>query len=209
MQISEIFHSIQGEGRKIGLPTVFVRTTGCNLRCTYCDTQYAYSDGKEMTLDSILSKITNYHCQQICITGGEPLLQQETIQLIESLQKQDYEICLETNGTQPIKNLRDRNHLQISMDLKTPSSTMHKHNLFENMKYLTKNDQLKCIIGTKEDYQYAKDILKKYQIRCPVILQPVWGFNPQVLADWILSDQLSVRLGLQIHKIIWGGKTHK
>lgn len=209
MQISEIFYSIQGEGRRAGLPTIFIRTTGCNLRCAYCDTPYAYEGGKEMTIESILSKITNYHCQQICITGGEPLIQQETIQLIKSLQKHNYEICLETNGSQPIKIIRDRNHLQISMDLKTPSSTMEKHNLFENMQYLTKDDQLKCIIGTKEDYQYAKNNLKKYQPSCPVIFQPVWDFPPQILAEWILSDHLPVRLGLQLHKIIWGNKTHK
>jgi len=209
MQISEIFYSIQGEGRRAGLPTVFIRTTGCNLRCAYCDTQYAYEDGKEMTIESILSEITRYHCQQICITGGEPLIQQETIQLIKSLQKQDYELCLETNGSQPIKIIRDRNHLQISMDLKTPSSAMEKHNIFENIQYLTKDDQLKCIIGTKEDYQYAKNNLKKYQPSCPVIFQPVWRFSPQILAEWILSDHLPVRLGLQLHKIIWGNKTHK
>ncbi len=209
MQISEIFYSIQGEGRRAGLPTLFIRTTGCNLRCAYCDTQYAYEGGKEMTIESILSKITNYHCQQICITGGEPLIQQETIQLIKSLQKHNYEICLETNGSQPIKIIRDRNHLQISMDLKTPSSTMEKHNLFENIQYLSKDDQLKCIIGKKEDYQYAKNNLKKYQPSCPVIFQPVWDFPPQILAEWILSDHFPVRLGLQLHKIIWGNKTHK
>ncbi len=209
MQISEIFYSIQGEGKRAGLPTVFIRTTGCNLRCSYCDSRYAYEGGEEMTIESIISKINNYHCPQICITGGEPLLQKETLQLITRLQQQKFEISLETNGSQPLQNLTNKEHLLISMDLKTPSSTMQKHNLFENIKDLTTTDQLKCIIGSKEDYQYAKKILKQYQPSCTVIFQPVWGFHSATLAKWILSDRLPVRLGLQIHKIIWGSKTHK
>jgi len=209
MQISEIFYSIQGEGQQTGLPTVFIRTTGCNLRCAYCDTDYAYEGGEQMTIELILSKISKFDCKQICITGGEPLLQSETIQLITALQQKKYEICLETNGSQALQNLTNRNYLSISMDIKTPSSKMQKHNLFENIKHLTTNDQIKCIIGSKEDYQYAKKMLKRYQPSCSIIFQPVWGFNPEILTEWILSDHLSVRLGLQMHKIIWGNKTHK
>jgi len=209
MQITEIFYSIQGEGMLAGLPTVFIRSTGCNLRCRYCDTTYAYEGGTTMSIQHILDEIKQYHCSQICVTGGEPLIQKETLELLTRLQKQNYQICLETNGSQPLQPISNRDNLMISMDVKTPSSNMQNHNLLENLKELKPQDQLKFIIGTKEDYHYAKKIMSKHQLSCPVLFQPIWKTDPKDLASWILKDELPVRLGLQLHKIIWGDIPHK
>lgn len=209
MQITEIFHSIQGEGLLIGLPTIFIRTTGCNLRCIYCDTTYAYEGGKTMSITQIISAIASYNCQNICITGGEPLLQKDTNHLITELLEKKFSVCLETNGSQSIDKIETRNSLMISMDIKTPSSNMHNHNRFENIQFLSEKDQLKCIIQNKNDYNYAKKIIKEYNPNCPIIFQPVWGFNSKKLASWILKDNIPVRLGIQLHKLIWGEETHK
>ncbi len=209
MQITEIFFSIQGEGIHAGLPTVFIRATGCNLRCTYCDTTYAYENGKEMSIDQIISKIEKYQCINICITGGEPLLQNDTLRLIRKLQEKKYQISLETNGSIPLPLDLNKNNLMISMDLKMPSSKMHENMRFENLKKLTENDQLKCIIQHKEDYQYAKKMVKDFQPICHIIFQPVWGSNMEKLAEWILNDKLSVRMGVQLHKLVWGEKTQR
>jgi 7-carboxy-7-deazaguanine synthase len=209
MQITEIFHSIQGEGVLSGLPSIFIRTTGCNLRCNYCDTTFAYEGGKKMSIHQILSAITTYPCQNICITGGEPLIQKDTNRLITELLQKKYFVCLETNGSQPIDKIETKPSLMISMDVKTPSSNMHTHNRFENIQFLSEKDQLKCIIQNKKDYDYAKQIIKEYNPTCPIIFQPVWGFDPRKIASWILNDNIPVRLGLQLHKIIWGEKTQK
>lgn len=209
MQITEIFHSIQGEGLLVGLPTIFIRTTGCNLRCNYCDTNYAYEGGKTRGITQILSKITSYNCQNICITGGEPLIQKDINHLITALLEKNYFVCLETNGSQPIDKIKTKKSLMISMDIKTPSSNMHHHTRFENIQLLSEKDQVKCIIQNKKDYNYAKQIIKELNPICPIIFQPVWGFNPKTLASWILKDKIPVRLGIQLHKIIWGEKTHK
>jgi 7-carboxy-7-deazaguanine synthase len=209
MQISEIFYSIQGEGILTGLPTVFIRTTGCNLRCTYCDTTYAYQDGAEMSVNQIVSEIEKYHCENICITGGEPLLQDETIQLIHALQEKKLKISLETNGSKPIPHEINRRNLMISMDLKLPSSQMNEQMIIKNIEQLTKNDQLKCVIQNKNDYNYAKKVIIKYLPNCHIIFQPVWGNEMEKLAEWILTDQLSVRMGVQLHKILWGEKTQR
>ena len=209
MQITEIFFSIQGEGIHTGLPTVFIRATGCNLRCTYCDTTYVYENGKEMSIDQIISKIEKYQCINICITGGEPLLQNDTLRLIRKLQEKKYQISLETNGSIPIPLDINRNNLTISMDLKMPSSKMHEQMRFENLKKLNENDQLKCIIQHNEDYQYAKKMIHDFQPKCHIIFQPVWGSNMQKLAEGILNDKLSVRIGVQLHKVIWGEKTQR
>lgn len=209
MQITEIFFSIQGEGIHTGLPSIFIRTTGCNLRCTYCDTTYAYQNGKEMSINQIVSEIEKYHCNYICITGGEPLLQHETFQLINILQKKDYQISLETNGSKPIPLHLNRKNLMISMDLKLPSSQMHEHMIFENIEKLSENDQLKCVIQNNEDYLYAKKMVKNFLPKCHIIFQPVWGSDMEKLAEWILNDQLSVRVGVQLHKLLWGDKTQR
>ena len=205
MRINEIFYSLQGEGKWTGLPNIFIRTTGCNLRCSFCDTKYAYDDGKEMSLEQILKQIHKYPCRYVCLTGGEPLLQDEILKLIELLLKRDYKICLETNGSINIKHISEKSVL-ISLDIKCPSSHMHENNNFLNIPLLRKDDQLKFIIKDKKDYNYAKEIIKKYKPRCIIFFQPVWGTNPNKIANWIISDGLDVKLGLQIHKILWGDK---
>jgi len=207
MKINEIFYSIQGEGNWTGFPNIFIRTTGCNLRCSFCDTKYAYNKGKEMTLEKIIEKISIYPCKYICITGGEPLLQKDIVDLIDKLLKKGYKTSIETNGSLSIKKISNKKSLMISLDIKCPSSKMHKKNFLKNVNFLKKKDQLKFIIKNKTDYEYAKKFLKDYKPVCTVFFQPVWGKNPKNLAKWIINDGLSVKIGLQIHKIIWGGKT--
>ncbi len=206
MKINEIFYSIQGEGNWTGLPNIFIRTTGCNLRCSFCDTKYAYFNGKEMTVKEIIEKICKYPCKYVCITGGEPLLQKDIVDLIDKLLKIGYKISIETNGSIIIKKISNIKSLMISLDIKCPSSAMHENNYLENINLLKKDDQLKFIIKNKNDYVYAKKILEKYKPVCTVFLQLVWGKKPRNLAKWIIKDGLNVKLGLQIHKIIWGEK---
>ena len=204
MKVKEIFYSIQGEGKWSGRPNIFIRTTGCNLRCAFCDTKYAYYDGEEMSVNKILSKIRKYHCKYVCITGGEPLIQNETEKLIDSLLKRNYMICLETNGSIYIKKLSKIKSLLISLDIKCPSSNMSEKTCFDNISLLDKNNQLKFVIKDKDDYNYAKKIVQRYKPICPVFFQPVWGTNPKNLAERIIKNDLNVILGLQLHKIIWG-----
>jgi len=206
MKINEIFYSLQGEGKWTGRPNIFIRTSGCNLRCSFCDTTYAYYDGKEMSINEILSQISKYPCKYICLTGGEPLLQNEILDLIDALLKKDYKIYLETNGSINIKKLSNKKSLIISLDIKCPSSKMHEKNNFKNISLLKKDDQLKFVIDDKNDYNYAKKIIDKYKPICTVFFQPVWGTNPSNLAEWIIHDGLNVKLGLQLHKIMWGEK---
>ncbi|KYK28707.1 hypothetical protein AYK20_06745 [Thermoplasmatales archaeon SG8-52-1] len=205
MKINEIFYSLQGEGKWTGLPNIFIRTTGCNLRCAFCDTKYAYDTGKEMTLDIILEQIRKYPCKYVCLTGGEPLLQNEILKLIELLLERKYKLCIETNGSINIKDISNKS-IMISLDIKCPSSNMHERNDFLNINLLRNDDQIKFIIKDKKDYNYAKEIVKKYKPRCMVFFQPVWGINPNKIANWIISDGLDIKLGLQIHKILWGDK---
>ena len=206
MKINEIFYSIQGEGKWTGLPNIFIRTTGCNLRCSFCDTEYAYKDGKEFSPGEIIESINKYPCKYVCLTGGEPLIQEETNDLIDALLKEDYKICLETNGSINIKKISNKKNLMISLDIKCPSSNMHEKNYLENINLLKKKDQLKFVIRNKKDYNYAKKIISKYKPLCTVFFQPVWGSNPKQLTEWIKNDNLNVRLSLQLHKIIWGEK---
>ena len=204
MKINEIFYSIQGEGKWTGLPNIFIRTTGCNLRCTYCDTQYAYNAGDEMNIIEILAKIKSYPCQYICITGGEPLIQMDTIILIKKLLEKKYKICLETNGSQDIKKIVGKTSLMISLDVKCPSSQMHQQMNLENIEYLTSQDQMKFVIKDKRDYQYAKKIVKNFSPKSMIFFQSVWGTNLKDLSSWILKDGLDVRVGYQLQKLIWG-----
>jgi len=209
MKINELFYSIQGEGTWTGLPNIFVRTTGCNLRCSFCDTTYAYEDGDEMSIEDIINQIATYPCKYVCLTGGEPLLQSETLALIDNLLKRNYQICLETNGSLSIETIVNKKSLMISLDVKCPSSGMHEKMRLENLSLLRTYDQVKCVIKDKNDYNYAKDILQKYKPNCPVFFQPAWGTNPKKLAEWILGDALPVTLGIQLHKILWGDTRRK
>ena len=206
MKINEIFYSIQGEGKWMGLPNIFIRTTGCNLRCSFCDTTYAYETGEEMSIEEIINRIRKHPCNYVCITGGEPLLQEAIVQLIDVLLEKKYVICLETNGSICIENLAGKKSLLISLDIKCPSSTMHEKMKFNNGSLLTCNDQLKFIIQNREDYEYAKKIIKKYKPQSAIFFQSVWGINLKELSSWVLNDGLDVRIGLQLHKIIWGDR---
>jgi len=206
MMIHEIFYSLQGEGIWIGLPNVFIRTMGCNLRCTYCDTKEAYTQGSMMTIDEIIDRIHHYNCNHICITGGEPLLQTDITTLLDRLNNESYHLCLETNGSLSIQPLLTYPSLLISLDIKCPSSDMQNHMDFSNISLLRTTDQLKFIIKTKEDYAYVKEIITRYKPDSHCVLQPVWGVNLPTIAHWILQDQLPVRFGIQLHKLIWGEK---
>ena len=206
LKVNEIFYSIQGESTYAGLPCVFVRLTGCNLRCSYCDTKYAYDEGEEMGIDEIISRVMSYQCNLVEITGGEPLIQEETPTLIKGILENGYEVLLETNGTQDISLVDDR-CVKI-VDIKCPSSGMDDKNDLENLKRLTQKDELKFVIGNKEDYEYAKKVLNHGNLgfarKNIVNFSPVFGkMDPKLLIEWILEDHLKARLNLQIHKFIW------
>ncbi len=206
MKINEIFYSLQGEGILIGVPTTFVRTTGCNLRCSWCDTKYAYEEGKEMSIEEIVSKVKDFPAIHISITGGEPLIHKDTIKLIQRLNDEGYEICIETNGSKSIEELPCLDSLMISLDIKCPSSGMHEEMEFSNLELLSPNDQLKFIIDDENDYKYAKNIIAKYNPICSIIMMPVGGKDLKNLAEWVLKDRLKVRVLPQLHKLIWGEK---
>lgn len=206
LKVNEIFHSIQGESSYAGRPCVFVRLTGCNLRCSYCDTQYAYDEGEELEIYEIIDRIDFYKCPLVEITGGEPLIQNETPTLIHDLIEKGYKVLLETNGSQDISQV-DKRCVKI-IDIKCPSSGMSENNDLENLNRLTERDELKCVIGNREDYEYAKEILGLMHTNPsktnPIHLSPVFGkMDPDVMAKWILEDHLKVRLHLQLHKYIW------
>jgi 7-carboxy-7-deazaguanine synthase len=204
MLINEIFFSLQGEGPDVGLPTIFVRTTGCNLRCGYCDTSYAYHDGQEMTIDKILQHMGLWRCQRVCLTGGEPLLQEDLPVLLDVLQEDGYYVSVETNGSLDITPLMER-AVTACVDWKCPSSGMHQHMRPANIDLLRARDVLKFIIADRQDYEYAMRVMKKHDLVCHVIMQPVWGQAPE-LAGWIVADALEVRLSLQLHKLLWGNR---
>lgn len=206
--MNEIYYSIQGESSKAGLPCVFVRLTYCNLRCTYCDTEYSFYDGSEKTIDEIIKEVRKYNCNLVEITGGEPLVQNESIDLMHKLCEEGFDVMLETGGSLPIKEIDKR--VMIIMDLKCPSSNMMKKNLYENIDYIKKSDEIKFVIGSREDYDWSKEIIEKYKLtqKCSVLFSVVFGkLEPVKLVDWILEDKINVRYQLQMHKIIWHPET--
>ena len=204
LEVSEIFHSIQGESSRSGQPCVFIRLTGCNLRCTYCDTSYAYEQGRFMEIPEIVERVRRLRCDLVEVTGGEPLIQAETPSLICGLLDAGHTVLLETNGSLDI-GVVDPRCIRI-MDIKCPSSGMAGQNDLRNLKKLGVQDELKFVIGSREDYEFAKDLLSTLPAaRCKINFSPVFGsLAPQSLAEWILEDHLPVRLNLQLHKIIWG-----
>ncbi|NNG27925.1 MAG: radical SAM protein, partial [Ignavibacteriaceae bacterium] len=175
LKVNEIYLSIQGESTYTGLPCVFIRLTGCNLRCTYCDTEYAFYNGNERSVDEIIDKVRKYNCKLVEITGGEPLIQDESIELIIKLCDNDFTVMLETAGNMPIKNVDER--VTIIMDLKCPSSAMMDKNLYDNVEHLKKDDEIKFVIGNREDYDWMKEIICKYdlQIKCKLLASVVFG----------------------------------
>lgn len=208
LKINEIYLSIQGESSKAGLPCVFVRLTYCNLRCSYCDTEYAFYEGKEMAIDEIISGVKRYNCKLVEVTGGEPLFQEESIELMKRLCDEGYEVMLETGGSLTIKNVDER--VMIILDLKCPSSKMMKKNLYENLDLIKPTDEIKFVIGTRQDYEWTKEILKKYELekKCNILLSVVFGMlEPAKLIEWMLEDNLEARFQLQMHKFIWEPNT--
>jgi 7-carboxy-7-deazaguanine synthase len=204
LRISEIFYSLQGESSRVGLPTVFIRLTGCPLRCVYCDTSYAFSGGVKMSFDAILTEVEKYQCRNVCVTGGEPLAQSECISLLAKLVDLGYCVSLETSGALDVSKVDSR--VTKVMDLKTPSSGEMDKNRYENIAYLSAQDEVKFVIAGEEDYHWSKNILKQYDLtsRCDVLFSPVADQqNPTQLAEKILEDKLAVRFQIQLHKFLW------
>ncbi|MFC1516386.1 radical SAM protein [Thermodesulfobacteriota bacterium] len=205
LMVNEIFHSIQGESVNSGRPCAFIRLTGCNLRCTYCDTTYAYEEGKVIKISEIIDEIAVYQCPLVEVTGGEPLFQKETPELIYRLLENGYEVMMETNGSLDISSVDDR--CMKIVDIKCPGSEMSEKNDLENLKRLRPTDQVKFVIGNREDYLFAKGFVDSELNGFPgshILFSPVYGIMPpDKLVKWILDDHLNVRLNLQIHKMIW------
>ena len=204
LKINEIYFSIQGESSKAGLPCIFVRLTYCNLRCTYCDTEYAFYEGKDYTIEQIIDEVKKYDCKLVEVTGGEPLVQDECIDLLKRLSDEGYKVMLETGGSLSIKSVDQR--VMIIMDLKCPSSGMLKKNLYDNIDFIKPTDEIKFVIGNREDYDWSKELIEKYNLtnKCSILFSVVFGeLEPVTLVEWILEDKLNARFQLQMHKFIW------
>ena len=208
LQITEIFYSLQGESLTVGLPTVFIRLTGCPLRCTYCDSAYAFDGGTAMSIEQILEQIFPYKTKHITVTGGEPLAQKGVYALMDKLCALGYEVALETCGALPLDEVDKR--ISVVLDLKTPGSGEEQQNHYQNLAQLKEGDQVKFVICDRDDYEWSKDMAGRDNLnhRFDVIFSPdINQLKPQDLAQWILDDQLNVRFQLQLHKILWGDKT--
>lgn len=204
LRITEIFYSLQGEANTVGLPTVFVRLTGCPLRCSYCDTAYAFSGGEKLSIDDILQHVGRYNTRYVTVTGGEPLAQPACIDLMVKLVESGYQVSLETSGALDVSAVDSR--VSKVMDLKTPSSGELERNRYDNIQYLTAHDQVKFVIADAADYQWAKQQLELYRLveHCQVLFSPVMDvMSPAELAERILADQLPVRFQIQLHKFLW------
>ena len=204
LRITEIFYSLQGETDTVGIPTVFVRLTGCPLRCTYCDTAYAFTGGKKMPLDTVLSRVAEYGCRYVTVTGGEPLAQPACIDLLNSLVEMGYVVSLETSGAIDVSAVNPQ--VVKVIDLKTPSSGELVRNLYSNIDYLSHQDQVKFVIADQADYEWSVQKLRELRLteRCQVLFSPVENSMPAAqLADKILADRLPVRFQIQLHKYLW------
>jgi 7-carboxy-7-deazaguanine synthase len=204
LRLTEIFMSLQGESRSIGWPTVFVRLTGCPLRCQYCDTAYAFHGGEWWDFEAILAEVARHGVRHVCVTGGEPLAQKRCIALLERLCDAGYEVSLETSGAVDIAAVDPR--VSRVLDIKTPGSAEVARNLWSNLPLLTAHDQVKFVICSREDYDWACGVLTEHRLAevCDVLFSPSFGqVSPRDLADWIVADRLPVRFQLQLHKILW------
>ena len=203
LNITEIFYSLQGEAKEVGIPTVFVRLTGCPLRCNYCDTAYAFKGNNPLSIKSIMEQIKKYNTRYVCVTGGEPMAQSNCLILLDTLIKAGYKTSMETSGSIDISPVNKK--VSVVMDLKTPSSTEKSQNRYENIALLESKDQLKFVIASRSDFDWCCDILQNYSVDSEVLFSPVYeSLKPVDLADWILEKQLNVRLQVQLHKILWG-----
>lgn len=210
LRVTEIFYSIQGESTKTGLPTIFIRLTGCPLRCIYCDTEYAFTGGENLKISEIMQTIKSSPSQHICITGGEPLAQPNVHILMNELAQLDYDISLETSGYIDVSNVNSK--VKIIMDIKTPESKEVDKNNWENINLLKNEDEVKFVICNRNDYEWSKEIMEKYMIyeQCNVLMSPVADLmEPRTLAEWILEDSLPVRFQIQLHKILWDNQPGK
>jgi 7-carboxy-7-deazaguanine synthase len=210
LRLTEIFFSLQGEASRAGLPTVFVRLTGCPLRCTWCDTTYSFSGGEPASIESVLIEVAKYPARQVCVTGGEPLAQKECLPLLSALCDAGYDVSLETSGALDIATVDPR--VARIMDLKAPDSGECVKNRWENLELLNSRDEIKIVIASRGDYEWARDLLRERKLDnlCPVLLSPAQGMvDPTALADWILADGLNVRSQLQLHKLLWGNTKGK
>jgi len=205
LRVNEIFYSLQGESRSVGLPTVFIRLTGCPLRCGYCDTEYAFHEGDWMRLSEILTRVAGYQPRTVTVTGGEPLAQRPCTELLAKLCDAGYEVSLETSGAVDIGPVDPR--ACIVMDVKTPGSGEVTKNMAANLALLKKTDQVKFVICDRADYEWSRAFLERERLaeRCEVLFSPVWGrVEPKDLAEWVLADRLPVRVQVQLHKLLWG-----
>jgi 7-carboxy-7-deazaguanine synthase len=204
MRVTEIFHSIQGESTYAGQPCVFVRLTGCPLRCTWCDTAYAFYGGTELALEDIVAKVESYGCRLVEITGGEPLAQSEALPLISRFCDQGFEVLIETSGAIDTAAVDPRAH--VILDVKCPASGMADRMHWPNVGRVTRKDEVKFVLADRSDYEWARQVLTEHQVanRCAVLMSPVFGvLDPRQLAEWVLADRLPVRVQLQLHKFIW------
>ena len=204
LKINEIYYSVQGESTHTGRPCIFIRLTYCNLRCSYCDTEYAFYDGKNMEITDIISEIKRWDCNLVEVTGGEPLFQDECIDLLNELVNSNYEVMLETGGSLSISDVPKK--VVKIVDFKCPSSGMVKKNLWSIVDDLQAHDEVKFVIGNREDFDWAKDRITEYSMDkiCTLLFSPTFGeINPQQIVEWILAENLPVRMQLQMHKMIW------
>ncbi len=210
LKISEIFHSLQGESTRVGLPTVFIRLTGCPLRCVWCDTEHAFTGGTRMTVRQIMHKVAEFGVTTVCVTGGEPLAQKGCNALLEALCGAGYDVSLETSGAFDIAQIDPR--VSRIVDLKAPGSGEFDKNLWSNLDQLAPHDELKFVLKDRTDYEWARATVIERQLdkRCPVLFSPVQGsLDPETLAEWILADRIAVRFQLQLHKLLWGNMRGK
>jgi 7-carboxy-7-deazaguanine synthase len=205
LRITEIFHSLQGEARDVGRPTVFVRLTGCPLRCVWCDTTYSFHGGEWRDIDAILDQVKSYGARHVCVTGGEPLAQKRCIDLLRRLCDAGYDVSLETSGAIDVSDVDPR--VSRVVDVKAPGSGEVERNLWSNLDVLTARDQIKFVLADRVDYDWARDVIaqRDLSVRCDILLSPVHGkLEPRDLAEWILTDRLPVRMQIQLHKLLWG-----